>query len=255
MNKTLILILILTASACVTHKELVNFNEGPEFPLRDSVGVVPALRIQPDDLLSIRVRALDMEAAEPFNLDPERSQNIAGGGAQRATFGYLVDNEGFIDVPVLGALKVEGLTTNELKDTITQKLQTYLTNPVVVVRFTNFRITMLGEVGRPGTLTMQNERVTILDAIGQAGDLGVYANRKDILVIREQDGVREFGHINLNSRTIFESPYFFLKQNDVIYVAPVKEKTVLVRDQTQKIAPWIAVISSILTLALTLKSL
>ena len=135
---------------------------------------------------------------------------------------------------------------------LSEKLKDYLKNPIVNIRFTNFRITVIGEVNRPSTFTFPDEKVTILEAIGMAGDLTPYGDRKDILVIREQNGTREFGKINLRNRQIFESPYFYLKQNDVIYVYPIKDKSATINTQTQRIIPWVTALSTVATLIVTI---
>ncbi|MEN0003595.1 MAG: polysaccharide biosynthesis/export family protein [Bacteroidota bacterium] len=253
----LLFTVILLLNSCVSHQELLNFNEGAPFPSSpEAIGEIPPLKIQPDDLLSIRVLALDLEAVVPYNIDPPNMANMqiqAGQGA-RPLFGYLVDNEGYIDFPNLGRIKIAGLTTGEARALLIDKLSEYLVDPTVVVRFLNFRITVLGEANSPGTFLFANERVTILDALGQAGDLSDYANRTNILVIRQQNDQRTTGRINLQETNIFESPYFYLKQNDVIYVEPLNEKTAVVRDQTQRILPWVSVITGLVTLTLAITS-
>ena len=253
-----ILLLGMTLTSCIKLPELINFTEGADFDqLPTSITNLPPLKIQTDDLLSIRVGALDLVAAEPFNIDPPNMNinNIGGGGGIRPLIGYLVNIEGELDFPILGKIQAAGLSTDELKAIIIEKLQPYLKDPVVVIRYLNFRITVLGEVFNPSTFFMSNERVTLLDALGQAGDLSPYANRTNILIIREQNGERSFGRINLQNRHLFESPYFYLQQNDVIYVEPLSEKTASLRDQSQRILPWLSVITSLTTLALTLASL
>ena len=253
----ILLSLILGLSSCVTHEELLNFNQGPTFPdAAKNIDNLPQLQIQPDDLLSIRVKALDPLAAEPFNVDPligNLNMNMAGGA--RPLIGYLVSREGTIDFPMLGTIKVIGLTTDELKNLLLEKLQPFLKDPVVLVRFLNFRITVLGEVLTPGTYFVSNERVTILDMLGQAGDITPYGNRANVLIIREQNGQRLTARLNLQDRTIFESPYFYLQQNDVIYVEPLPIKTASIRDQSQRILPWLSAITALTTLALTISNL
>lgn len=260
MNRFLYLLgalVVLLFSSCVSHGELLNFTEGTDFDqLSKEINNVPTLRIQHDDLLSIKITALDLEAALPFNLDPPTmNQNLNAGVGLRPLIGYLVDSEGFIDMPILGKVYVAGLTFKELKQVLLDELDTYLKAPVIVIRFLNFRITVLGEVASPSTFFMANERVTVLDALGQAGDISPYGNRTNILVIREQDGERTFGYLNLQDRAIFQSPYFYLQQNDVVYVEPLEEKTSTVRDQTQRILPWLSVITSLTTLVITLSRL
>lgn len=254
----ILLSLILGLSSCVTHEELLNFSEGPEFPeTAVDISNLPQLQIQSDDLLSIRVKTLDPLAAEPFNIDPANMPmgNIQASTSNRPLIGYLVNREGNIDLPLIGKLQAAGLTTDELQDSILIKLQPYLNDPVVTVRFLNFRITVLGEVNAPGTFFVANERVTMLDMIGQAGDITPYGNRTNILVIREQGGQRLTGRLNLQDRDIFHSQFFYLQQNDVIYVEPLKARTASIRDQSQRILPWLSAITALTTLALTLGNL
>ncbi|MEL6655597.1 MAG: polysaccharide biosynthesis/export family protein [Bacteroidota bacterium] len=259
MNRLFLLMMaaVLTISSCVSHQELLNFTEGEDFSsLPLDINNIPTLKIQSDDLLSIKVTALDIEAALPFNLDPPTgSQNLNTGNNIRPLLGYLVNSDGVIDFPIIGKISAAGLTLDELKLLLQKELESYLKEPVIVVRFLNFRVTVLGEVQNPSTFFMANERVTILDALGQAGDLTPYANRKNVLVIREQNGQRSFGRVSLQDRQIFESDFFYLRQNDVIYIEPLDEKTSTVRDQTQRILPWLSVITSLTTLVITLTRL
>jgi len=216
---------------------------------------LPQLAIQPDDLLSIRIKSLDPVAAEPFNVDPPGMANLQAGGGMRPLIGYLVARDGTIDFPMLGSLTVAGLSTDEVRLLLLEKLAPFLKDPVVMVRFLNFRITVLGEVGGPGTYFVANERVTILDMIGQAGDITPYGNRSNVLVIREHNGQRTFGRVNLQDRDIFKSPYFYLQQNDVVYVEPLEIRTASIRDQSQRILPWLSAITALTTLVITLSRL
>lgn len=244
-------------SSCVSHGEIINFTEGPPFPdslIGQKIQPVPAMRIQVDDLLSIKVRTQNQEVAAPYNLDGETT-NLASSGGMRPIIGFLVDTDGNIDFPVIGKVQAAGFTVSELKEQLITKLRPYLNDPVIIIRFVNFRITLSGEVSTPGSYIMPNERVTILDAIGQAGDLTPYANRRNILIIRQQDGIVTSGHINLQSRDLFDSPFFFLRQNDYIYVEPLSEKTASIRDQSQRILPWVSVGTALITLTLTLANL
>lgn len=254
----LILISLLSLSSCVTHDELLNFNKGAEFPdTAVDIQNLPQLQIQPDDLLSIRVKALDPLAAEPFNVDPlggNMNMNMGGGG-MRPLIGFLVSREGTIDFPMLGTIEVIGLTTDELKDLLLEKLQPFLKEPVVLVRFLNFRITVLGEVAGPGSYFVAQERVTVLDMLGQAGDITPYGNRTNVLIIREQNGQRQTARLNLQDRDVFKSPFFYLQQNDVIYVEPLPTRTASIRDQSQRILPWLSAITALTTLALTLSNI
>lgn len=253
-----LLLTLLGLSSCVTHDELLNFNQGPAFPdTAVDIQNLPQLQIQPDDLLSIRVKSLEPLAAEPFNVDPANMNMgmMGGGGNVRPLIGYLVSREGTIDFPMLGTIKVVGMTTDELKELLLEELEPFLKEPVILVRFLNFRITVLGEVLQPGTFFVANERVTVLDMLGQAGDITPYGNRTNILIIREQNGQRQTATLNLQDREVFESPFFYLQQNDVIYVEPMPTRTAAIRDQSQRILPWLSAITALTTLALTLSNI
>jgi polysaccharide biosynthesis/export protein len=247
----LAVVTLLSTTGCVEYKQLRNFTEGGDIESTlDSLHRFAALRIQPDDLLSVRIKALDPLASMPYNIDPEVQTSQVTGG--RPLIGYLVDSEGNIDLVGLGTLHVGGMTVQALKDTLTQRLRPYLDNPVVNIRLLNFRISILGEVKAPGTFIFSNERISILDALGQCGDITPYGDRTRILVIREQNGRREKGYLNLQSRDIFASPFFYLRQNDLIYVEPLPEITASLRDQSQRVLPWLSIITSFTTLVLAL---
>lgn len=246
----ILLIAVLALSSCVTHEELVNFNKGPEFSTRpDSIGALPVLRIQPDDALFITVHTLEPTDAAPFNIAPGQTAN-AESGANAAN--YLVDGQGQIEMPVIGSVVVGGLSVAEARDSIRQRLLPYLKAPIVNIRFTQFRFTVLGEVKNPTTFTLAEEKISILEALGMAGDLTTYANRNNILVIREENGLRSFGRIDVQARDVFRSPYFYLRPNDVIYIEPTKDKTGSVTDQFSKALPWIGAGTAFLNLVLIL---
>ncbi len=251
---------LLLATSCVRYKELLYFNEGPEFPDSTVVApIIPDLVIQPDDLLSIQVTALDIEAAAPFNVQPPLVGGAGGGmpgtTIARPLLGYLVDKDGFIDFPVLGRLRVAGLTTTELKRYLNNKLKSYLKNPVVLIRFVNFQVSVFGEVADPGNILLPNERITVLDALSFAGDLTPFANRTNLLIIRNYNGKQYYGRINLQDRDLFSSPYYYLKQNDIIYVEPLRERTAEVTDQASRVLPYFSIVTSLTTLTLTIVSL
>ncbi len=230
---------LLSLASCVQHKQLINFNEGPAFPVgAQPMPIMADVRIQPDDLLEIGVYAEDPAAVAPFTLQgigarTKEENNITGNH-------YLVDQAGDIEFPVLGKMHLSGLSVEQARDTFKQKLNRYIAHPIVNVRWLNFKFTVLGEVSRPATYTLPERSVTVLEAVGLAGDLTNYGNRKNILVIREQDGKREFGRVDLQDRNVFASPYFYLKQNDVVYVEPLKQKTSVVSDQASKVLPWVS---------------
>ncbi len=249
----LFLLFPLLLTNCVKHPQLLYFRNQSEFvPLADhEITNQVRIKIQPDDVLFIIVKSLDQETAEPFNLFASNNlANVAGGNASLQ--GYLVDPNGFIDFPVLGRLKMSGASIEEAKEMIAGKLTPFLKEPLILIRFMNFRFTVLGEVGGPQTLTVPGERITILEALGQAGDLTPYSNRENIMVIREQDGKRVFGYINIHSPEVFQSPYFYLQQNDIVYVEPTPAKTVDVRDPISEILPLVSGIVSLAALLIAL---
>lgn len=179
-------------------------------------------RICPDDQLSITVTASDPTVTTPFN-PPVYSYTASGEQpvtASPSMFTYLVDADGYINFPVLGRLKVAGLSKQELSEMMQEKLKAYIDEPLVNIQITNFRITVLGEVNRPTIFTVKSDRISILDALGYAGDVTINANRKKVLLVRDKDGVKEFAHLDLTKADLLSSPYFYLQQNDVIYVEP-----------------------------------
>lgn len=183
-------------------------------------------KILPNDLLSINVSSLSAESNTLFNQGVIVTGGSSAGnrsGSQGAE-GYLVDADGFIQFPILGKIKLGGLTKEEARKKLLVALQEYLKDPVVNIRYLNFRITVIGEVRSPSTIIVPTESVNILTALGMAGDLTVYGKRENVLIIREEEGVRTMTRVNLNSRDILNSPYFYLQQNDIIYVEAVKTK-------------------------------
>lgn len=191
-----------------------------------------SLKVQPDDLLNVTINTLDpgfngiahMNAslgAAPITTGYS-SVSITG---DKYTDGYLVNQSGEIDLPVLGRVSVNGLTIDEVKNSIAKKAAVYYKNATVNVRLLNFRVTVLGEVTRPGTYTVNEERVSVLDALGLSGDLTIYGKRENIMLIRQQaNAQKKVVRMNLNDANMMNSPYFYLKQGDVIYVEPGKGK-------------------------------
>ncbi len=241
----------LIAGSCVARKDLIAFRNTPE----RQVAVWTEPVIQAGDILHIAVYSSNAEAVEPFNLQ----KNIVPGALNaphqhtlEMFLGYLVDANGTIDFPVLGPLPVAGLTLPQVKDTLERCLKTYLNEAVVTVRFMNFRITVLGEVNQPGTYTLSSPRVTLLEAIGRAGDLSPYANRTNILHIREQNGQRIYTRINLQSGELFSSPVYYLQQNDIIYIEPNRAKIAAVADPATRVITYTTGVLSVVTLLIAL---
>lgn len=179
--------------------------------------------IVPSDLLIITVSSFDMEAVLPFNLlMPARNmeQQTGANSRNRDMQGYLVSAEGTIEFPVLGTMEVAGLTRSELIKKLKEDISKYVKDPIVNVTISNYKVTVLGEVNQPGTFTIPDERITLLEAIGRAGDLTIYGKRENILILREKDGVKEYKKIDITKSEFLDSDYYYLKQNDVVYVEP-----------------------------------
>ena len=184
------------------------------------------VKICPDDQLSIFVSSIDPNAVAVFNL-PLTTYLTPGTTSVSTTpsiQSYLVDSNGNIDFPVLGTLQVAGLTRNELSAMLKEKISAYAKSPLVTIQIQNFKISVLGEVNKPGTLTIPNERISILDAIGMAGDLTIYGERSNVVVIRDNKGKKEYHRFDLTSSNTLTSPYFYLQQNDIVYVEPNKAR-------------------------------
>lgn len=180
--------------------------------------------IQEDDMLIINVSAPDMESVRPYNLLIEtrptyRSSSInLSNSSQQQT--YLVDNNGNIEFPILGRLYVAGMSRSELTDYLREEISKDVKNPIINIRIVNYKITVLGEVARPGTYSVEGERVTLPEALGMAGDLTIYGERTNIIVLREVDGKNEYRILDVTSVEALQSDYYYLKQNDVVYVSP-----------------------------------
>jgi polysaccharide export outer membrane protein len=177
--------------------------------------------IQPNDILSIAVTSLNNASTEVFN-KPNNSfvSTSSVTGANLQSPGYLVNDEGNIQFPVLGSMKITGLTTNELRVKITKELldRKLLVDPIVIVRQLNFKVSVLGEVSKPSVVNVPNEKISLLEALGLAGDITIYGRKDNVMVIREEDGVKKIKRLNLNSSEIFSSEYYYLKSNDIVYV-------------------------------------
>ena len=252
------LLLFVVASAllagCTSYKN-VPYMQNPEVvnSYREDLPLYDA-KIMPKDLLSITVNTSDPQAAAPFNLTVQTPLNAAltniNTTTQPTLQQYLVNNKGEIDFPVIGRLKVGGLTKNEAEDLIREQLQPYLKeSPIVTVRMANYKISVLGEVNRPGTFTVGNEKVNILEALAMAGDMTVYGVRDNVKLIREDaKGKREIINLNLNNAELVVSPYYYLRQNDIIYVTPNKTKAKN-SDIGSSTSIWISATSILVSLA------
>lgn len=220
---------VLLLSGCTSYKKVAYLQDSNAMnELSEPLSMYDA-KIMPKDLLTITVNATDPETAAPFNLTVQTAVNVTRSSSltqQPALQQYLVSNEGTIDFPVLGVLNVGGLTKTEAENLIRTKLGNYLKEtPIVTVRMANYKISVLGEVARPGMFTVSNEKVSVFEALALAGDLTIWGMRDNVKIIREDaDGQREIISLNLNKTDIVNSPYYYLQQNDILYVTPNKTK-------------------------------
>lgn len=219
-----VLALISMAISCAPVKNIAYFQDkavnSPE-----KIDMHGGIVIQPKDMISIVVSCRNPELATMFNLPVisyQAGSEIVSAGGQQRLMGYVVDNDGFIDFPILGKLSVMGMTRWQLSETIKDMLSDkgYVNDAVVTVEFMNFKVSVIGEVARPGTYTVEGDKVNVLQALSLAGDLTIFGKRENVTVIREQDGKRIFYNVDLCSAEMFKSPGYNLQQNDIIYVEP-----------------------------------
>ena len=183
-------------------------------------------KIQPDDVLSITVNSLNPESNLLFNSGVLQTLGTASNTptTSRANDGYLVDQKGAINFPGLGRVGIAGLSKEQATEKMTAEIKKSVKNPIVNIRFLNFKVTVIGEVNKPSTFNVSSERLNVIEALGLAGDLTAYGKRENILIIREHNGIRSTSRVNLTSKDIFNSPAFYLQQNDIVYVEPVKTR-------------------------------
>lgn len=222
-----ILLLILSAASCAQVRNIAYFqNHLTDHP--EKIDMHAGIVIQPKDMISIVVSSRNPELVPMFNLpivSYQAGSEIVSSSQQRL-MGYVVDNDGYIDFPVLGKLQVAGMTRWQLSNRIKDRLleEGLLNDAVVTVEFMNFKISVIGEVNHPGTFNVEGDKITILQGLSLAGDLTIFGKRENVTVIRELDGKRTFYNVNLCSADMFKSPAYYLQQNDVIYVEPSEIK-------------------------------
>ncbi|WP_036678240.1 polysaccharide biosynthesis/export family protein [Daejeonella oryzae] len=250
-----LLFILLAASilgtSCVSQKEVTYFqSDSLADPALSNVITPYIAKIQKGDILSVMVSSLSPEASAMFN--PYQSMNIGvQNQSQQAAFapanGYLIDEDGSLTLPLIGKLKIAGLSTTEATSLITQNLDKYLQQPTVNIRILNFKVSVMGEVNRPSVYTIPNEKITLPEALSLAGDLTIYGKRNNIMVIRESEGKREFARIDISKRDFFTSPYYYLHANDVVYVEPTKGR-ITSSDRAVQLAPIVLSGLSFITL-------
>jgi polysaccharide export outer membrane protein len=234
INSLAIFSVVLIFASCTSTKDVPYFRDVPDSVktklLTDAPYQDPL--IIPDDILSVTVTTIDPTTSEPVNqaatvpTSTSGSSSLAGAPPVALVPGLQVDKDGNISLPILGTVKVGGLSTSQAKALVLQAAQKYFKDPDVQIRFVNFTVTVMGEVERPATFVSPSEKISILDALGMAGDLTIYGRRDNVLLIRENNGVKELHRLNLNNSSIIQSPYFYLRQNDVVYVEPNKQKVI-----------------------------
>lgn len=213
----LIIFSLLILSSCASKNNIVYFKD-----INNNKEILNQVKnstqlLSPNDLLKVSVLAFDMSAVALFN-----GLGVSGSGGGAKT--YLIDNDGFIEFPLLGNIKMAGLTRVEATSLLKDKIGEYVKEPIVNLELENFKITVLGEVARPGVFHINNERVTLLEALGLAGDMTIFGERKNVLVVRENNGKISSTSVDLTSSEVFSSPVYYLSQNDVVYIEPNNAK-------------------------------
>ena len=237
-------------TGCVTQKQMTylrEVNEQSADSINKTFHAVSEIVIKPGDALSIYISALDKEAIEPYNLpavaySTPNSTSLTTVGQLQS---FRVNEQGDVELPVLGKLHVEGLKRDEVAELIKQALATQVVDPLVQVNMVGAKATIMGEVTKPGQVEITNGRLTLLDALAAAGDLTPYGRRDNVLITREQDGKLEFARVNLTSQDLFASPYYYLQQNDVVYVSPNKVRVV----NSANASLWLSTVSTLASTA------
>ena len=248
--KILFVFVFLFLTSCSSSRNIIYLNDLRDNNYSEEVKNRADPVIQPDDVLSISMSSLNPESNLLFNagvMTTVGSNSTSSVG--RSGDGYLVDKNGFINFPVLGKVKLAGLTKGEATDKMTAEINKNVKNPIVNIRFLNFKITVVGEVNRPSSFTVASESLNIIEALGLAGDLTPYGKRENILIIRERNGIRTATRVDITSKEVFKSPSFYLQQNDIVYVEPVKNKA-LQTSNFSSYAPAVSLVISTLTILL-----
>jgi polysaccharide export outer membrane protein len=246
---------IALSCSCISNKKIAYFQDiqSVKQAALDSAIAFTEPVIQPDDILSINIFTLNPQSGAIINQaaeTPTLGGNTNTSLATQST-GFLVDKNGEIELSLVGKLKVAGLTTYQARELIREKASSVYKQPNVQLRFANFKVSVLGEVKNPSAYTLPNEKVTILDALSLAGDLTIYGKRDNILIVRDNNGKKEFARLDINSSTIFSSPFYYLKQNDVVYVEPNKRKVTASNSGQLQTIGVIASVLSVIVLAIS----
>ncbi|MBR9845680.1 MAG: polysaccharide export protein [Algicola sp.] len=224
--KLLSIFVLVIVSSCASRKDIIYFQDEP-LSTESKLDNTFELTYKTNDILTIDVSSVEPAAVMPFNLSPVSYANTNNGASLNANGNllrqtYLVDPQGNIEFPVLGTLKIGGLTRAEATELLKERLREYVKDAIVNIRLINFTVTVLGEVNRPGTYTIQDERISLSEALGLAGDLTIFGRRDNVFLIREVGGQKKYAKLDLRSINVVNSPVYYLSQNDVIYVEPNK---------------------------------
>lgn len=229
-TSTLLIAVILIFAACSPKRNLVYFSDLPQTEINQTKDLSVVLsssepKIQQNDIIDITVTSLSPESNNLFNIS-NNGNNIINNTSDIgiARVGYRIDKNGEVGFPVLGEVKLAGLTIDEAQSYLVKQLSAYIKSPLVSVNFLNFKVTVIGEVNHPGTFNVSGNSISLLDALGLAGDMTAYGRRDNVLLIRQIDNKRSIVRINLNDSRVFDTPYYYLHQNDIVYVEPDKSK-------------------------------
>lgn len=248
-------VLLIMTEACVTTKSTTYFNNATDtvmaFNSIKSFKTQYVPKIQKNDILNISITSLNQDASAIFNTTNNfvfTSSTSAGLNTQSS--GYLVNDNGDINLPLLGNIKAAGLTKDQLKDTISHIIldKHLLMDPIVNIRHVNYEVTVIGEVGKPSVIAVPNESIALLKAIGLAGDITIYGRKDNVLLIRESDGIKQVKYINLNSKDFLQSPYYYLQPNDIVYVEANKNKVASVGRGTRLLPVFLSGLSVVILL-------
>jgi polysaccharide biosynthesis/export protein len=248
----LAIIAVLFLASCDSYKHVPYFQDlERNSVIQEDIRNYSPYVIQPNDILGIYVSsAASPESAAPFNFNLNRVNGMTMESTPtNPIIGLLVDAKGYIQYPMIGPMKVAGYTISDLREQLTKSLTTYLKSPIVNVRILNFKVSVMGDVLRPDVYTFQTDNVTIPQALTSAGDLNITAKRTTVLLVREIEGKRTFIPIDLTSKKLFESPYYYLKNNDILYVDPDKTKFATVSRGYRNATVGIAALSALALLA------
>jgi polysaccharide export outer membrane protein len=248
LRQMIISCLVLTLAASCSNRNLVYFsNLSNSAAEQNVIKNYEQPKIQTDDILSVTVSSLNPESNVLFNnvILPATTSGTAGVIASKVNEGYLVDKSGAINFPVIGKITLAGLTKEQAAEKMTAEIKAHVKNPIVNVRFINFKVTVIGEVNSPSTFVIAAEKINVLEALGLAGDMTAFGKRENVLIIREKDGVRSTSRINLNNKDVLNSPYFYLQQNDIVYVEPDNRTKVEQTNPNNRFIPiWASLITA-----------